>query len=71
MTQGIELIKQQAQSLADLFLYSYKNEFLDNVIRCGHKRLASSSNLCYRYTDDLSVLTRDAWIISKINIHPS
>ena len=25
--------------LADLFLYSYKNEFLDNMISGGHKRL--------------------------------
>ena len=36
----------------DLFLYSYENEFLDNMIRSGHIRLASSFNLCYRYTDD-------------------
>ena len=42
--------------LADLFLYSYENEFLDNMIRSGHKRLARSFNLCYRYSNDLIVL---------------
>ena len=42
-----------APLLADLFLYSYENEFLDNMIRSGHRRLARSLNLCYRYIDDL------------------
>ena len=40
---------------ADLFLYSYKSEFLDNMIRSGHRKLARSFNLCYRHTDDLIV----------------
>ena len=31
-----------APLLADLFLYSYENEFLDNMIRSGHRRLARS-----------------------------
>ena len=39
--------------LADFFLYSYENEFLDNMIRGGHRRLTRSFNLCYRYSDDL------------------
>ena len=42
--------------LADLFLCSYGSEFLDNIIRGGHRKLAKSFNLCYRYTDHLSVL---------------
>ena len=37
--------------LADLFLYSYENEFLDNMIRSGHRKLARTFNLCYRYMD--------------------
>ena len=41
---------------ADLFLYSYENEFLDNMIRGGHRRPSRSFNLCYRYIDDLLVL---------------
>ena len=42
-----------APLLADVFFYSYENEFLDNMIRSGHRGLASSFNLCYRYIDDL------------------
>ena len=41
--------------LADLFLYSYESEFLDNMIRGGHRKLARSFNLCYQYIDDLIV----------------
>ena len=41
--------------LADLFLYSYESEFLDNMIRGGHRKLARSFNLCYQYTDNLIV----------------
>ena len=41
--------------LADLFLYSYESKFLDNMIRDGHRKLARSFNLCYRYIDDLIV----------------
>ena len=42
-----------ASLLADLFLYSYDNEFLNNIIRNGHRRLARSFNFCHRHTDDL------------------
>ena len=49
---GIPMGINCAPLLADLFLYLYDNEFLDNVIRSGHRRLARSFNLCYRYTDD-------------------
>ena len=42
-----------APSLADLFFYSYENEFLDNMIRSGHMRLVRSFKLRYIYTDDL------------------
>ena len=42
-------------AIADLFLYSYEREFLDNMIRGGHRKLTRSFNLCYRYIDDLIV----------------
>ena len=32
-----------------------ESEFLDNMIRGGHRKLARSFNLCYRYIDDLIV----------------
>ena len=42
-----------APLLADLFLYSYENEFLDKMIKSGHRRLNHRSfNLFYRYIDE-------------------
>ena len=61
---GIPMRMNCAPLLADLFLYSFENEFLDNMIRSGHRRLARSFNLCFRYTDDLIVFigtTRELW----------
>ena len=42
---GIPVGTNCAPLLADLFLYSYENEFPNNMIRGGHRRLAR--NLCY------------------------
>ena len=50
---GIPMRTNCAPLLADLLLYSYENEFLDDMIRSGHRRLARSFNLCYKYTDHL------------------
>ena len=36
---GIPMGTNCAPLLADLFLYSYENEILDNMIRSGHRRL--------------------------------
>ena len=38
--------------LADLFLYSSENGFLDKVIKEGKRKLARKFNLSYRYIDD-------------------
>ena len=54
---GIPMGTNCAPLLANLFLYSYESEFLDNMIRGGHRKLARSFNLCYRYIDDLIVFT--------------
>ena len=62
---GILMETNCAPLLADFFLYSYENEFLDNMKRSGHRRLARSFKLCYRYTDDLIAFN------NKIYIHPS
>ena len=51
-----------APLLADLFLYSHENEFLDNMIRNGHRSLARSFNLCYRYMDDLIVFNNKKFL---------
>ena len=38
-----------APLLADLFLYSYENEFLDKLIKEGKRKLARKFSLSYRY----------------------
>ena len=50
---GILMGTNCAPLLADLFLYSYENEFLDKLIKEGKRKLARKFNLSYRYTDDL------------------
>ena len=57
--------------LADLFLYSNENEFLDNMTRSGHRRLARSFNLCYRYIDDLIVFNDKKFLDYHREIYPS
>ena len=50
---GIPMVTNCAPLLADLFLSSYENEFLDKLITEGKRKLARKFNLLYRYTDDL------------------
>ena len=57
--------------LADFFLYSYENEFLNSMIRSGHRRLARSFNLCYRYIDDLIVFNNKKFLVYLKEIYPS
>ena len=50
---GIPMGTNCAPILADLFLYSYENEFLDKLIKEGKRKLARTFNLSYRYINDL------------------
>ena len=50
---GIPMGTSCVPLLADLFLYSYENEFLDKLIKEGKRKLARKFNLSYRYIDDL------------------
>ncbi len=50
---GIPMGTNCAPLLADLFLYSYESEFLDQLIRNKKRYLASKFNLTFRYIDDL------------------
>ena len=68
---GIPMGTNCAPLLADLFLYSYENEFLDNMIRSGHRRLARSFNLCYRYIDDLIAFNNKKFLDYLKEIYPS
>ena len=53
-TVGIPMGTNCAPLLADLFLHSYENEFLDKLIKEGKRKLARKFNLSYRYIDDLN-----------------
>ena len=68
---GIPMGTNCAPLLADLFLYSYENEFQDNMIKDGHRRLARSFNLCYRYIDDLIVFNNKKFLDYLKEIYPS
>ena len=57
--------------LADLSLYSYENEFLGNMIRSGHRRLARSFNLCCRYIYNLIVFNNKKFLDYLKEIYPS
>ena len=60
-----------APLLPDLFLYSYESEFLDSLVRSGHRRLARSVNLCYRNIDHLIVFNNKKFIDCVKDIYPS
>ena len=50
---GIPMGTNCAPLLADLFLYSYENEFLYKLIKKGKRTLAREFNLSYHYIKDL------------------
>ena len=52
---GIPMGTKGAPLLADLFLHSYKNEFLDKLIKDGKKKLARKFNLSHRILMTLSL----------------
>ena len=52
-TVGIAMGTNCAPLLADLFLYSYENEFLDKLIKEGKRKLSRKFDLSSRYTGDL------------------
>ena len=68
---GIPMGTNCAPLLADLFLYSYESEVLDNMIRGGHRKLARSFSLCYRYIDDLIVFNNKKFGDYVKEIYPS
>ena len=68
---GIPMETNCAPMLADLFLYSYESELLDNMIRGGHRKLTRSLNLCYQYIDDLIVFNNKKFGDYVKEIYPS
>ena len=51
---GIPVEANWSLLLADLFLYSYENEFLDKLIKESKRKLARKFNLSYHYISDLT-----------------
>ena len=68
---GIAMRTSCALLLADLFLFSYENKCLDNMIRSDHRRLARSFNLCHNYTDDLIVFNNKKLLDSHKEVYSS
>ena len=60
-----------APLLAGLFLYSYESGFLDSLVESGHRKLAWSFDLCYRYIDDLIVFNNKRFIDYVKDIYSS
>ena len=68
---GIPIGTNCALLLADLFFYSYENEFLDNMNKSDHMRLDRSFNPFYRYIDDLIVFNNKTFLDQLKEIYPS
>jgi hypothetical protein len=57
-TVGISMAPNCAPLLAELFLYSYEADFMQGLIKINEKKLARSSNVTFRYIDDVLSLKR-------------
>ena len=67
---GIPMGTNCAPLLADLFLYSYENEFLDKLIKENKRKLARKFNLSYHYIDDLISFNNKRFKESISDIYP-
>ena len=70
-TVGIPMGTNCAPLLADLFLFSYEAEFVEELIRTGNKHLAKSFNFTFRYIDDVLSLNNKVFIDHVDRIYPS
>ena len=52
-TVRIPMVANCGPLLADLSLYSYQAEFIQNLLKSGEKKLAKQFNLTFRYIDDV------------------
>ena len=69
-TVGIPMGTNCVLLLADLFLYSYENGFLDKLIKESKSKLARKFNLSYRYIDDLISFNNKRFDEFISNIYP-
>ena len=68
---GIPMGKIVLHCSLTCFFYLCENEFLDVLVRSGHRKLARSFNRCYRYIDDLIVFNNKKFINYVRYIYPS
>ena len=66
---GIPMGTNCAPLLAELFLYSYENEFLDKLME-GRRKLVRKFNLSYRYIDDLISFNNKRFKEFIFNVYP-
>ena len=52
-TVGIAMGTKCVDLLAELFLYSYKADFIQGLLKKNEKKLARSFNFTFRYIDDV------------------
>ena len=69
-TIGIPMGTNCAPLLADLFLYSYEAEFIQNLIKEGNRTLAKMFNLTFRYIDDVLSLNNKVFSDNLHRIYP-
>ena len=67
---GIPMGTNCVPLLADLFLYSYENEFLDKLVKEGKRKLARKFTLSYRYIDDLISFNNKRFKVFISDIYP-
>ena len=67
---GIPIGTNCTPLLADLFLYSYENEFLDKLIKEGKRKLARKFNISYHYIDDLISFNNTRFKVFISDIYP-
>ena len=68
---GIPMGTNCAPLLADLFLYSYESEFVQQLQKSGAKRQCHSFNLTFRYIDDVLSLNNVKFSEYLDSIYPS
>ena len=70
-TIGIPMGTNCAPLLADLFLYSYEADFIQNLLKSGKKTIAKNFNFTYRYIDDVLSLNNPKFSDYLGVIYPS
>jgi hypothetical protein len=60
-TGGIPMCTNCALLLADLFLYSYEADFIQELLKQNEKKRARSFNITFRYIDDVFSLNNSSF----------